>query len=279
MNLGLINSAFAQAGKGTAFGLEQTKRIGFDTVDIFTDPLDIDDTERALIADTCNRINLPIKSICCVALGLSDFNPSVQRFHIERCQKFLTLCKEYNADNLLLVLGEYIWQQEVIPPETQWSTAVSNVRMIGIRAAELGVEIAIELEPFRASLVNTIDTMERFLDDVGLPHTVQANCDISHLHLLQILPREVSRLAGRIAHVHLSDCDGKVHGDLPPGRGVTPISDYLHAIRETGFDRTVSIELEYSPDPEKIVSWVEEAYIQTDRIMTALQIDRPAPMP
>ena len=42
MNLGLINSAFAQAGKGTQFGLEQTKAIGFDTVDIFADPLDID---------------------------------------------------------------------------------------------------------------------------------------------------------------------------------------------------------------------------------------------
>ena len=40
MNLGLINSAFAQAGRDTRFGLEKTKEIGFDTVDIFTDPLD-----------------------------------------------------------------------------------------------------------------------------------------------------------------------------------------------------------------------------------------------
>ena len=31
-----------QAGRGTRFGMEQTKRIGFDTVDILTDPLDID---------------------------------------------------------------------------------------------------------------------------------------------------------------------------------------------------------------------------------------------
>ena len=45
MKLGLINSAWAQAGKGTEFGIEQTKRIGFDTVDIFADPLDIDRAE------------------------------------------------------------------------------------------------------------------------------------------------------------------------------------------------------------------------------------------
>ena len=42
MKLGLINSAWAQAGKGTAFGIQQTKAIGFDTIDIFADPLDID---------------------------------------------------------------------------------------------------------------------------------------------------------------------------------------------------------------------------------------------
>ena len=29
MKLGLINSAFAQAGKGTAYGIEMTKNIGF----------------------------------------------------------------------------------------------------------------------------------------------------------------------------------------------------------------------------------------------------------
>ena len=39
MKLGLINSAFAQAGKGTRFGLEQTKRLGFDSVDLLADPL------------------------------------------------------------------------------------------------------------------------------------------------------------------------------------------------------------------------------------------------
>ena len=40
MKLGLINSAWAQAGKGTAYGIRMTKEIGFDTIDIFTDPLD-----------------------------------------------------------------------------------------------------------------------------------------------------------------------------------------------------------------------------------------------
>ena len=41
MKLGLINSAWAQAGRGP-LRARQTKEIGFDTIDIFADPLDID---------------------------------------------------------------------------------------------------------------------------------------------------------------------------------------------------------------------------------------------
>ena len=272
MQLGLINSAFAQAGRGTEYGLEQIKALGFDTVDIFTDPLDIDDAERKLIQNTCRRLDLPIKSVCCVAVGLIDFNPSVQRFHLDRCQAYLDLCREFGCENLLLVLGEYIWQQEVIPPAEQWQTGVENVRRLGEYAGGLGLEIALELEPFKLSLVNTVDTMLRFLEDVDLPDVVRANCDISHLYLMRILPDQIQRLAGRIAHVHLSDCDGQVHGDLPPGRGVVPIKDYLAAIRDCGFDGTVSIELEYSPEPDRIVEWVREAYEKTAEMMAELGV-------
>jgi len=99
---------------------------------------------------------------------------------------------------------------------------------------------------------------------------VKANCDISHLHLVRTPFADVAKLAGRIGHVHLSDCDGEKHGDLPPGRGVTPIKEYLAAIRDTGFNGVVSIELEFAPDPGRIVEWVSEAYRETDKIMREL---------
>src|SRR4051794_19874847 len=120
MRLGLINSAWVQAGRGTAFGIRMTKEIGFDAIDVFADPLDLDAAERRLVRRECERVGLPIVSVACVAVGLIDFNPSVQRFHLDRCRKYLDLAYEYDAKNLLLVLGEYIWNREVIPPEEQW---------------------------------------------------------------------------------------------------------------------------------------------------------------
>lgn len=266
MRLGLINSAWVQANQPTVYGLQKTKELGFDTVDIFVDPLDIDIRERRLIKRECDRLALPIVSIACVAVGLIDFNPSVQRFHLDRVKKYLDLAYEYEAKNVLLVLGEYIWNQEVIPPAEQWKAGVENCRVLGDYAAGLGLQIALELEPFHLSLVNSVDSMVRFIDDTNHP-AIQANIDISHLLLANVQPEELRRLKNKAIHVHISDCDGKRHGDLPPGRGVVPFESYLREIKDLNIDGAISIELEYSPEPNKITEWVAEAYHATDRLM------------
>src|SRR5207245_2835626 len=108
-----------------------------------------------------------------------------------------------------------------------------SVRTLGHYAEDLGLEIALELEPFQLSLLNDVENMARFLGEVNCP-AVRANLDISHLVLAQQPPALLERLRGRVAHVHISDCDGKVHGDLPPRRGVVDFPPYLSAIKELG---------------------------------------------
>jgi D-psicose/D-tagatose/L-ribulose 3-epimerase len=266
MKLGLINSAWAQAGRATAWGLQKTKELGFDSIDIFADPLDLTVQERRLIARECERLELPIVSIACVATGLIDFNPSVQRFHLDRCVRYLELAYEYHASNVLLVLGEYIWNREVIPPEEQWHFAVEACQRLGEYGRELGVKLALELEPFPLSLLNDVNSMVRFVRDVDHPF-VGANIDISHLCLAGVPAEEIRRLKDLAIHVHLSDCDGKVHGDLPPGRGVVNFAPYLAEIAALKIEGAISIELEYSPDPDHIEDWVREAYTATDALL------------
>ena len=271
MKLGLINSAWVGTDVDTARGIELTKEIGFDSIDIFADPLEIPSREWRSIRENCTRNELPVVSVVCCALGIADFNKPVRDFHIRRAERYLDFGYDLRAKNLLLVLGEYIWNQEVIAPADQWKWAVESVQSLGRYAEDLGLEIAIELEPFHLSIVNTIDKMDRYLKDVGDPR-VKANIDISHLLLAKNDPGEIAKLKGRIAHVHLSDCDGKKHGDLPPGRGVVDFPPYLEALAKTGFDGTISIELEYSPEPDKIVDWVREAYTATDKLMSDLSL-------
>ncbi len=266
MKLGIINSAFGQAGVDTATGLKHIARIGFDCVDIFTEAITISKKEKLLIARTCDRARLPIISLPVVATGLIDFNDPVRAFHVARCKRFVDLAAEFGAKNILLVLGEYLWQREVIPPAAQWQWAVETCREIGDYAGKKNVDIALELEPFRLSLLHNVDEMVRFVKDCKHPR-VRANIDVSHLVLADTSPLDLAKLKGRAIHVHLSDCDGKVHGDLPPGRGIVKFEPYLQAIKELKINGVISIELEYSPDPKRIVEWVTEAYTQTDKLM------------
>ena len=69
MKLGLINSAWAQAGRDTAFGIRMTREIGFDCIDLFADPLEIDARERRLLRTECAKNNLPVISLACVAVA------------------------------------------------------------------------------------------------------------------------------------------------------------------------------------------------------------------
>jgi sugar phosphate isomerase/epimerase len=266
MKLGIINSAFVQAGVDTAAGLKHIARIGFDCVDIHTEAVGISKKEIALVGRASEKLGLPVISLPVCSLGLADFCEPVRQFHIERTKKFIDLARAWGARNVLLVLGEYIWQREIIPPETQWQWAVEACRRIGDYADRRRIDIALELEPFRLSLLNNVREMVRFVDDCDHPR-VRANIDISHLVLSDTSPTDLRLLKGKAIHVHISDCDGKVHGDLPPGRGVVKFGPYLQAIKELEIDGAVSIELEYAPNPKRIVQWVEEAYRGTAKVM------------
>src|SRR5580698_4400189 len=131
MKLGIINSTFQQAGVDTATGLKHIARIGFDCVDIFTEATGISQKEISLVANTTAKLGLPIISLPVVAFGLIDFNHAVREFHVERCKRYIDLASAWGAKNILLVLGEYIWQREVITPEYQWQWGIETCRRLG----------------------------------------------------------------------------------------------------------------------------------------------------
>ena len=142
-------------------------------------------------------------------------------------------------------------------------------RELAEHAEPQGIELAIELEPFKHAVANSVHELADLIRLVDHP-AVKANADVSHLQLSGASFDDVAVLTGMIGHVHVSDCDGKVHGDMPPGRGVTPIKEYLQAILDTGYTGTVSVELERVPEPDRMVELVEESYRETARILAEL---------
>jgi D-psicose/D-tagatose/L-ribulose 3-epimerase len=271
IELGLIGSAWHGTALSVVEGIRKTKEIGFDAYDVFEDPLTISPEEQRAIKETCAEVGLPVRSAVCIALGLVDFVPAVRRFTLDRCKAYVDQQAYLGGRNLLLVVGEYYCDLQVFSAEQIFGLVVENVRELAEYAEPTGIELAIELEPFAHSVVGDVHELARFVRAVDHP-LVKANADVSHLHLSGASFDDVGVLSGMIGHVHVSDCDGKVHGDLPPGRGVTPIAEYLQAIFDTGFAGTVSVELERTPEPERMVELVEEAYRETARILAQLGV-------
>ena len=237
--LGLIDSAWFGTDYEGKRGREEAKRIGFESLDVFVgfDPGKLDQRERQAYIDDNLSTGLPVVSLVCTCLGL------------ERLQSGDPLAI-ISSGRRMSSISPPIFRLTAIsascPANTCSRRSSSRPRANGTwssmrhgkwaeHAATRRRELAIELLPFEFAFINSLDTMERFLDEVGLAN-VKATVDISHFWLMRIPPEQVARrLKGRIAHVHMSDCDGTNHGDMPPGRGNTPFGDYLEAIRETGF--------------------------------------------
>ena len=49
--------------------------------------------------------------------------------------------------------------------QSQWQWGIETCRRLGDYAAKKKVDLALELEPFRLSLLNNIDSMARFIDE------------------------------------------------------------------------------------------------------------------
>jgi sugar phosphate isomerase/epimerase len=270
LELGMISSTWAGTKVGLEEGIRKTREIGFDSYDVFEDPLDIDDATREKIKNICEEVGLPIRSVVCVAFGIVDFNPSVVRFTMDRVRAYIDQGAFFGARNVLLVIGSTSGTAR--SSRTRRSGIWPSVRVRNSASTRTpGASSGHRAGAFSQALVKDVDVLVRFIREVDHP-AVKANADISHLHLSDASFEDVEKLEGMIGHIHLSDCDGEVHGDLPPGRGVTPIKEYLEAIADTGYSGTVSLELEYSPDPDRIVEWVEEAYTETAKIMADLGV-------
>ena len=107
------------------------------------------------------------------------------------------------------------------------------------RAAELGVELALENGRALAHWVYILSLLER----IDQPH-VGACVDSGHANLGDLGAPRAIRMAGpRLHTLHLHDNYGEVDDHLPPGRGTIDWADLFAALAEVGYARPLQLEL------------------------------------
>jgi sugar phosphate isomerase/epimerase len=103
--LGLIDSAWFGSDYEGKAGREEAKRIGFESLDLFIgfDPGRMTKADRKSYVSDNQSAGLPIVSLVCTCLGLSDFNPAIRNYHVERARNIVDLAAEFDdARNVLL---------------------------------------------------------------------------------------------------------------------------------------------------------------------------------
>jgi len=269
LKLGLIENAWLGSPVGRVEGIRRAKDIGFDTYDLFLK--DLTPNLKNDMRSALKKAGLPVPTFIVFGYSLTDFNEDVRRYTTRWLKRQMDIGSYFDSDTMVLVLGEHILEKVELRPEVEWGWALEGVRELADYARASGMKVALEFPAHKFSIVHDVATMSAFLKDVE-HDSVSANVDVSHLYLMGDAPETIAKLRGRIGHVHFSDCNGRVHGDLPPGRGVVPLIDYLAALKDVGYTGPVSLELEWSPEPDKILDWVGEAYDATAAMMEQLGV-------
>jgi len=117
-------------------------------------------------------------------------------------------------------------------------------------AEELGVKILIEPEP--DLLMENTKQIRSFISDIRSPQ-VGVNFDIGHFFCAGEDPGEsFQELLPWIGHVHIEDiAASRKHHHLIPGQGAIDFEAVLQAIKDTGYDGNISLELYTYADTPK----------------------------
>ena len=127
---------------------------------------------------------------------------------------------------------------------------VEVLKPLAEHAHDRGVMLLIEPEP--GLLLETTDQYLEVAERVNAP-SIGLNFDVGHAFCVrENLPGAIAKLAPHIRHYHLEDiAASRVHHHLVPGTGAIDFAEVVSAIRKTGYDGWLTVELyPFQDDPD-----------------------------
>ena len=163
-----------------------------------------------------------------------------RRVRIDHTKRALSLCAELGAPHITTEPGG-----PIAPGQTRQGAIdlfVEALKPLAEHAHTLGVLLLIEPEP--GLLCETTDEYLEVAEKVDAP-SLGLNFDVGHAFCMgEDLPAQIKKMAGHTRHYHLEDIAAtRVHHHLIPGRGAIDFAEVVTAIRATGYDGWLTVEL------------------------------------
>jgi sugar phosphate isomerase/epimerase len=175
-------------------------------------------------------------------------DPAYRRVRIDHTRRALSLCAELGAPHITTEPGG-----PLAPGQSRQDAIdvfVEVLKPLAEHAHDLGVLLLIEPEP--ELLLETTDQYLEVAERLNAP-SIGLNFDVGHAFCVkENLPSAIAKLAGHIRHYHVEDiAASRVHHHLVPGTGAIDFVEVIKAIRATGYDGWVTVELyPFIDDPD-----------------------------
>lgn len=169
-----------------------------------------------------------------------DLDPHYRAIRREHTKRALKLAKEIGAPHITTEPGGPLAEGQT--RAEAYDTFYEELMPCLELAAEIDMPLLIEPEP--DLLIERFDQYLEFVDRLDSPQ-VGLNFDVGHAYCVGEDPQDwIERMASHTVHYHFEDiAKSRVHEHLVPGRGAIDFDATLNAIKQTGYDGWLTVEL------------------------------------
>ncbi len=217
------------------------KKMGFDVVEIPVEDPDIID--GAKVMEALDEHGL--EAVVCGAFGpgrdFTNEDPAIHQQCFDYMDALMDLCSVWDLNFVAGPMYSAVGKARLVSPDQkkkEWELAVKNLRKVAKKAADKGLELAIEpLNRFESDLINTTADAARLVRDIGHP-AAKIMVDGFHMSIEEKNLEEAIKLAGDdLIHVQTSE---NYRGT--PGTGQTDWTSFQRGLEAINYDGIVSIE-------------------------------------
>ncbi len=233
--------------------VESIAGLGFDYVELTMDP---PQAHHSTIREQHEELNallskLNVGLICHLPsfLCTADLTPRLR----EASNLEVIDCLETAAmlNPLKIVLHpSYITGLGALVPDLCKRYAHESLKLATQKASDLGLTICLENMFDKAGVMIEPEEFEEVLEKFP---SLKLTLDIGHANISGSGQKRtlnyIRRLGDRIGHVHVSDNFGKADNHLPIGAGRIDFPKIMKALKKTGYDDTITLEI-FSRDQE-----------------------------
>ena len=227
--------------------LDSISELKFDYLELTMDPpqahYKMIRKEKKNLIRALDRHKMKIMCHLPTFVSTADLTPSLREASLNEVLNSLDVAAELECLKVVLH-PSYMLGLSVFVREKAREYALDSLDAIMIKANQLGLIICFENMFSRThSLVKPDDFVEIFDKFPKLKLTL----DTGHAHIGDKDGRRaldlIKRFPDRISHIHASDNLGKEDNHLPVGAGTVNFPEIVKAIKEIGYDDTITLEV------------------------------------